>query len=137
MKKHRFSGIWKLNPEKSGFIPNTNSQVLTIDTDGIDISISEELINDRDEHLIISVKGRLDGMDNLVTGTTFADTVAYRMLDNRTIEGIAKKNGHICVKETAVLSEDEDTVHVTYECFDEHGNAQIFHGIFERIDCDH
>ncbi len=133
MSKHGFTRIWKLNPEKSDFLPNTKSQVLTIETDGIDISIQEELVNDRDEHLFISVKGRLDGSDSPVTGTMFADTVAYRMLDNHTIEGIAKKNGSVCVKETAVLSEDEATVHVTYESFDEHDNAQIFHGIFERI----
>ncbi|MBN1905131.1 MAG: hypothetical protein JW927_08545 [Deltaproteobacteria bacterium] len=134
MEKHGFSGIWKLNSDKSGFLPNTKSQVLTIDTDGIDISIQEELVNDRDEHLFISVKGMLDGSDNPVTGTMFADTVTYRMLDNHTIEGIAKKNSCVCVKETAVLSEDEDTVDVSYECYDEHGNDQIFHGIFERVD---
>jgi hypothetical protein len=133
MSKHVFTGMWKLNPDKSGFLPNTKSQILTINTDGIDISISEELVNDRDEHLFISVKGKLDGSDSPVTGTTFADTVAYRMLDNHTIEGIAKKNNSICVKETAVLYEGKDTVHVTYECFNEHGNIQVFNGIFERV----
>jgi hypothetical protein len=134
MERHGFSVIWKLNLAKSGILPNTQNQVLTIETDGIDISIQEELVNDRDKHLKIEVKGRLDGSDCPVTGTMFADTVAYRMLDDHTIEGIAKKNGRVCVKETAVLSEDEDTVDVSYECYDEHGNAQIFHGIFDRVD---
>jgi hypothetical protein len=113
MSRHGFTGIWKLNPDKSGFLPNTKSQILMIETDGIDISIQEELINDRDERLDIEVKGRLDGMDNTVTGTPFADTVAYRLIDSHTIEGIAKKNAIICVKETAVLSEDNAVVSVT------------------------
>ncbi|NLD39346.1 MAG: hypothetical protein GX654_21020 [Desulfatiglans sp.] len=133
MEKHGFSGIWKLNPDKSGFLPNTKNQILTINTDGIDISISEELVNDRGEHLFISVNGRLDGSDSPVTGTMFADTVAYRLVDNHTIEGIAKKNGRICVKETAVLSEDENIVNVTYNSNDEHCNIQVFNGIFERV----
>jgi hypothetical protein len=53
------------------------------------------LVNDKDERLFIAVKGRLDGSDSPVTGTMLADTVAYRMLDNHTIEGIVKKNGLI------------------------------------------
>jgi hypothetical protein len=54
------------------------------------------------------------------------------LLDSHTIEGIAKKDGRICVKETAVLSETEDIVRVTYESYDEGGNLQISHGVFER-----
>jgi hypothetical protein len=98
MEKHGFSGIWKLNPDKSGFLPNTKNQILTINTDGIDISISEELVNDRGEHLFISVNGRLDGSDSPVTGTMFADTVAYRLVDNHTSEGKRKEECRICSK---------------------------------------
>jgi hypothetical protein len=37
------------------------------------------------------------------------------------------------VKETAVLSGDEAIVHVTYECFNEHGNIQVFYGILKSV----
>jgi hypothetical protein len=133
MSHRGFAGTWKLNPAKSDIPPVTKSQVLTIDTDGLNVSMREELVNDQDEHLIIAVQGRLDGRDNPVTGTPFADTVSYRLLDARTIEGIAKKNGRVCVKEIAVLSEDEDVVRVTYESHDERGNIQTSQGVFERV----
>jgi hypothetical protein len=133
MVQNGFAGTWKLNLAQSDIPPVTKSQILTIDTDGVNVTMREELVNDKDEHLVIAVQGKFDGRDNPVTGTPFADTVSYRLLDSHRIEGIAKKDGRICVKETAVLSEAEDIVRVTYESYDERGNIQIAHGIFERI----
>ena len=133
MKHNSFAGIWKLDLKKSDIPPVTKSQILTIETDGVNVMMREELVNDKDEHLFITVKGKFDGCDNPVTGTQYADTVSYRLLDSHTIEGIAKKDGRICVKETAVLSDSEDTVHVTYESYDECGNVHISLGVFERI----
>jgi len=133
MKPKGFAGIWKLNLALSDIPPVTKSQILTIDTDGVKVLMREELINDRDEHLVIAVQGMFDGRDNPVTGTPFADTVAYRLLNSHTIEGIAKKDGRICVKETAVLSDADDAVHVTYESYDERGTVHISRGVFERI----
>ncbi len=111
----------------------TKSQILTIETDGVSVMMREELINDKDEHLIIAVEGKFDGCDNPVTGTSYADTVSYRLLDSHTIEGIAKKDGRICVKETAVLSDTGDTVNVAYESYDECGTIHTSFGVFERI----
>lgn len=127
-----FAGTWKLDLAKSDIPAVTRSQVLTIETDGVSVAMREELINDKGEHLIIAVQGKFDGRDNPVTGTPFADTVSFRLLDSHTIEGLAKKDGRICVKETAILSGAEDAVHVTYESYDEHGNVQVSRGVFER-----
>jgi len=133
MKHNGFAGIWKLNLALSEIPPVTKSQILTIETDGVNVLMHEELINDKDEHLVIAVQGKFDGRDNPVTGTPFADTVSYRLLNSHTIEGIAKKDGRICVKETAVLSDAEDAVHVTYESYDERGTVHISRGVFERV----
>jgi hypothetical protein len=129
-----FAGTWKLNLAKSEIPPVTKSQVLTIDTDGVHVTMTEELVNDKGETLVISVEGRFDGQDYPVNGTPFADTVSYRLLDPHTIEGIAKKNGRVCVRETAVLSQDGLVVRVTYLSDDERGNTHTSHGVFERID---
>ncbi len=114
-----FAGTWKLNLAKSEIPPVTRSQVLTIDTDGVHVTMREELVNDKGDTLIIAVEGKFDGQDYPVKGTPFADTVSYRLLDPHTIEGIAKKNGRVCVKETAVVSQDGRVVRVTYLSYDE------------------
>lgn len=129
-----FNGVWKLNLEKSNIPPVTKSQTLTIETDGYNVTMLEELINDKNECLSITLSGKFDAQDNRVSGTSFADTVSYRLLDSHTIEGIAKKNGKICVKETAILSEDRNNVSVTYLSFDEQGNTIENYGFFERVE---
>ena len=128
-----FNGIWKLNKEKSDIPPVTKSQILTIETDGLNVTMKEEIINDKDELLIISLAGTFNGKDTPVNGTPFADTVSYKLLNSNLIEGIAKKGGRICVKEEAILSEDRNTVNVTYLSFDQNGNTNKNFGCFERV----
>jgi hypothetical protein len=128
-----FRGTWKLDPTRSNIPPITKSQILTIDTDGLYVTMREELVNDKDETLVISLTGRFDGKDNSVEGTPFADTVSYRLLAPRVIEGVAKKDGHMCVKETAVLSDSGNSVSVTYLSFDGVGKIVEHFGYFERV----
>lgn len=129
-----FAGTWKLNLAKSEIPPVTKSQVATIDTDGLHVRMTSELLNDKGETLIITFEGQFDGQDYPVKGTPFADTASYRQLDPHTVEGIAKKNGRVCVRETAVLSQDGHVIRVTYLIYDERGNTHTSHGMFERID---
>jgi hypothetical protein len=129
-----FAGSWRLVPEKSDIPPVTKSQVLDIETDGVRITMRETLVNDRDEALRIAVEAKLDGADYPVHGTPFADTVAYTLRGPDTIEGIAKKNGVVVVKETAALVEDGQAVWVTYESVDADGRVHINHGFFARVE---
>ncbi len=96
--------------------------------------MTDELVNDKGDALLITVEAKFDGQDYPVKGTPFADTVSYRLLDVHTIEGIAKNNGRVCVRETAVLSQDGQVVRVTYLSHDQCGNTHSGHGVFERID---
>ena len=133
MHTHRFTGTWRLVPERSDLPPVTKSQVLDIETDGVRITMRETLVNDRDEILRITAEAKLDGADYPVHGTPFADTVAYTLRGPNTIDGLAKKNGIVIVRETAELSEDGQAVRVTYESVDAEGNPHLNHGFFERV----
>jgi len=134
MVEQGFAGTWQLNRERSDIPPVTKSQVLVIETDGISVKIREILVNDKSETLTISFNGKFDGHDYPVSGTQFADTASYRLLAPNTIEGVAKKNGIVVVKETAVLSDDSKTVRVTYMSVDGKGNSLTSHGVFERVE---
>ena len=129
-----FAGTWQLNREQSDIPPVTKSQVLVIETDGVFVKMRETLVNDKGETLRILVDGTFDGHDYPVSGTPFADTVSYRLLTPNTIEGVAKKNAIVIVKETAVLSDDGKTIRVTYVSFDGEGNSLTSHGVFERVE---
>ena len=128
-----FAGTWQLNRAQSDIPPVTKSQVLVIKTDGVFVNMRETLVNDKGETLTISFNGKFDGHDYPVNGTSFADTVAYRLPAPNTIEGVAKKDGVVVVRETAVLSDDGQTVRVTYVSVDGQGNSLTSHGLFERV----
>jgi hypothetical protein len=134
MVERGFAGTWQLNRAQSDIPPVTRSQVLVIETDGVSVKMRETLVNDKGETLTISVNGKFDGRDYPVIGTSFADTVSYRLAAPNTIEGVAKKDGVVVVRETAVLAEDGKTVRVTYVSFDGEGNSLTSHGLFERVE---
>ena len=134
MSTEGFAGTWRLVREKSDIPPVTKSQVLEIETDGDRVAMRETLVNDKDEALTITVDGKFDGADYPVHGTTFADTVAYTRRDAKTIEGVAKKDGVVVVRETAVLVEDGKAVRVTYVSVAGDGKTLVSHGFFERVE---
>jgi hypothetical protein len=105
--KDPFSGTWVLNLPKSKIPPPApKSQIARVIVDASGIEISEELVGNSGEQLNIHTKAKFDGKDYPVTGTPYADTVAYQRPDRNTIKGIAKKAGKVIAHETIVISPD-------------------------------
>jgi hypothetical protein len=134
MAAEGFTGTWQLNRQKSDTFPATQSQVIDIETDGDCVVMREILVNYRGETLMISLDGRFDGLDYPLHGTPLADTVSYLLPAANRIEGIAKKDGVVVVRETAVLSKDRKSVSVTYVSYDSKGQSFMNHGVFDRVD---
>lgn len=124
--------MWRLNKSRSNIPAITKSQILTIQLDGDSVTMHDEIVNDQDQTLVISLSGKLDGKDYPVSGTPFADTVSFQRTSPRVIEGIAKKDGQVRVRETAVLSESGESVCVTYLSYDDQGHTTEYVGYFER-----
>jgi hypothetical protein len=117
-----FSGTWVLNVSKSNIPPPApKSQIAHVVVDASSIEITEELFGNSDERLNIHVKAKFDGKDYPVTGTPYADTVAYQRSDRNTIKGIAKKAGKVIALETIVLSQDGKYMTGTYSGTDPAG----------------
>ena len=128
-----FSGVWKLNLEKSKLPPPLpKSQIVRITVLGSAIEMSEELVTGSGEHMIISVKARFDGKDYPVTGAPFADTAAYVRLDRTTIKGTGKKAGKVVMNETVVVSPDGRTVTGTYSGTDATGKQVTAIAVFDK-----
>ena len=129
-----FRGTWKLNPALSRLnVPAPRSQVVRVTVQGKDVRMEQRIVNDRGERLFIAVDARFDGKDYPVTGTPFADTVAYRLTGAGAIEGVAKKAGRVVVNETAVLAPDGRSLTVTYTSHLPDGQTVTSTAVFERI----
>jgi hypothetical protein len=128
-----FSGQWKLNPSKSKLPPPLpQSQVSYVEADAAHIQIREEIINDKGEHMTITVDAKFAGKQYPIPGSTSADTVAYQRVDARTIKGVAKKGGKVVLHETAVVSPDGKTLTGTYHGTDATGREVSAVAVFEK-----
>jgi hypothetical protein len=118
-----FSGAWVLNLSKSKLPPPLpRSQISHIDADSNGIRVREEIVSDKGERITITVDAKFDGKDYPITGSAFADTVAYQRVDSHTIKGTVKKAGKVVVTEAATVSEDGKTLTGTYSGIDATGS---------------
>jgi len=127
-----FTGNWKLNLTKSTLPPPLpRSQTARIEVQGQSIRIREDVVNQDGKSLHIAADAKFDGEDYPVTGTPFADSVAYRRVDSRTITGKAKKDGKLVSQETVVLAPDGRSMTVTYTA-EREGQTVSSVGVFEK-----
>ncbi|MBZ5555216.1 MAG: hypothetical protein LAO21_21095 [Acidobacteriia bacterium] len=128
-----FSGQWKLNPSKSKLPPPLpQSQVSFIEADATHIRVREEIINDKGEHMTITVDARFDGKEYPIVGTPAADTVVYQRVNSRTLKGVARKDGKVVLNETVVVSPDGKTLTGTYHGTDATGRQVWAVAVFEK-----
>ena len=128
-----FSGLWKLSLSKSKLSPPLpKSQTARVDADASSIRITEEVIGDTGERMIISVDARFDGKDYPVKGSPFADSVAYQRIDRYTIKGVGKKAGKVVMHETVVVTPDGQSMTGTYSGTDASGKQVTAIAIFEK-----
>jgi hypothetical protein len=117
-----FSGTWVLNLSKSQIPPPApRSQIARVIVDSSGIEITEEIVGNSGERLNIHTKAKFDGNDYPITGTPYADTIAYRRPDNNTIKGVAKKAGKVIAHETVSISPDGKYLTGTYSGTDSNG----------------
>jgi len=128
-----FAGLWRLNLAKSKLPPPLpRSQTVRIEVEGGTIRMREDIVNERGEHLIITLEAGFDGRDYPIYGTSHADTVAYERVDERTLRATIKKAGRVVMKETVVVSEDGRTVTGTYSGTDASGRTVTASAVFDR-----
>ena len=128
-----FSGVWRLNISKSKLSPPLpKSQVVRVEADVSSIRISEEVVSDTGERMVISVDAKFDGRDYPVKGSPFADAVSYVRPDRFIIKGVGKKDGKVVMHETVVVSADSKNMTGTYSGTDASGRNVTAVAVFEK-----
>ena len=128
-----FSGAWKLNPSKSKLPPPIpRSQTVRIKAGSRSIRIREDIVDEKGQRLTVTVNARFDGKDYRITGSPFADAVAYQRVDSHTLKGTVKKAGKVVTSETATISADGKTLTGTYSGTDATGKQVDAVAVLER-----
>jgi hypothetical protein len=108
-------GTWKLNVAKSSFklTPAPKSSVLKIEAweDGVRVNL--DTVDAQGNKLHPEATYKFDGKDYPIKGSSLADTISAKRIDERTSESILKKGGKVVFTAKTVISADGKTVNQT------------------------
>jgi hypothetical protein len=106
-----FTGEWTFNAERSDLSsPAPKKWLQQILATPDEVHVREEITNLDGSLRVVWVKAEFDGMDYPVTGSPVADVIAYTLLDDNNISGIAKKNDGFSLRETLSAAPSGETL---------------------------
>lgn len=116
-------GTWKYNAAKSKFEPGPGykSRTVKVEAQGEGIKVSVDGVSSDGKAHSYSYTANYDGKDYPVTGNPGADAIAYKKVDDNTIEGTIKKGGQVAASLTIVVAKDGKSMTVTSKGKDEKG----------------
>ena len=127
-------GTWKYNAAKSKFTPGPayKSRTVKIEPhgDGIKVTV-DEVSGDGTKHGY-TYTANYDGKDYPVTGNPMADTIAYKRIDDNTVEATTKKGGKAAANLSIVVSKDGKTLTVTSKGKNVKGEAFSSVAVYDR-----
>jgi hypothetical protein len=109
----RWFGVWRLNLDKSAYNPGPAPyKRATMKVERVDdkIRFSYDFVHLRGGVQHLEWTGRFDGKDYMVQGIDEYMTYAYKQLDARTYEIVAKADGQVAAVATVTISADGRTL---------------------------
>jgi len=127
-------GTWKLNLDKSKFSPGPAPKSSTVNhsEDGEFIVTKSEGVNAKGEEVASSSRWKKDGQDYAITGSTIADTLAAKRVDDNTTEFTYKKAGKVVASARVVVSKDGKTARVRSKGTDAEGKTFDNRVVFDK-----
>ena len=118
-------GTWKLNVSKSNFTPGPapKSAINKFEPweDGIKATI--DLVNGQGNRVHLEVAARFDGKDYPIKGSSMADAISLKRVNERQIDAVEKNDGKIVMTGKSVISADGKTSTVMQTGTDPQGRA--------------
>lgn len=119
------SGTWKLNSSKSKYSPGPGPKNLTetiaLDQDRYKLWANGTAADGKTMHIEFDAK--FDGKDYPMIGVPWADMVSVKWIDAHTPQMIQKKDGHITITITCMVSADRKTRTCTLKGRNEQGSS--------------
>jgi len=108
-------GTWKYNAAKSKFDPGPpyKSRTVKVEPHGEGIKVTVDGVSGDGSKHAYSYTANYDGKDNPVSGNPMADTIAYKRIDDNTVEATTKKAGKVAANVRIVVAKDGKSMTVT------------------------
>lgn len=118
-------GTWKYNAAKSKFDPGPayKSRTVKVEAHGEGIKVTVDGVSGDGSKHAYSYSANYDGKDNPITGNPMADTIAYKRIDDNTVEATTKKGGKASATVRIVVAKDGKSMTVTVKGKNAKGEA--------------
>ena len=126
-------GTWKLNDAESKFaagMPKNSTVVYA--AAGDEVKVTVDGVDGAGKPTHNEWKGKFDGKDYAVTGDPTADTRAYKIADDHTLEMTVKKGGNTTASGRIVVSEDGKSRTVTVSGTDAKGAKFSSSAVYDK-----
>jgi len=127
-------GTWKYNVAKSKSNPGPGykSRMVKVEAQGEGIKVAVDGVSGDGTKHSYSYTANYDGKDNPVAGNPAADTIAYKRIDDNTVEATTKKGGEVSASIKIVVAKDGKSMTVTSKGKNEKGEAFTNVAVYDR-----
>ena len=127
-------GTWKYNAAKSKFDPGPpyKSRTVNVEAHGEGIKVTVDGVSGDGSKHAYSYTANYDGKDNPVTGNPMADTIAYKRIDDNTVEATTKKGGQVAANIKIVVAKDGKSMTVSSKGKNAKGEAASSEVVYDR-----
>ena len=127
-------GTWKYNAAKSKFDPGPpyKSRTVKVEAHGEGIEVTVDGVSGDGSKHGYTYTANYDGKDNPITGNPMADTIAYKRIDDNTVEATTKKGGKVVATVRIVVAKDGKSMTVTVKGKNAKGEAFSSVVVYDR-----
>ena len=126
-------GTWKLNEGKSKLSPGaTKSNTVVYEAAGDNIKCTIDGVDGQGKATHLEWTGKFDGKDYPLSGDPNANMRSYKKINQRTMEGITKKDAKVTATSRIVVSTDGKSRTVTTDLTDAEGKKTHNVGFYDK-----
>jgi hypothetical protein len=126
-------GTWKLNETKTKLAAGApKNHTVVYEAAGDNIKVTVDGVDRDGKPVHHEWTGKFDGKDYAVTGDATSDMRSYKMIDERTVEFTAKKDGNVTLTGRVMVSADGKTRTVTTSSMDAQGKKMETTAIYDK-----
>jgi hypothetical protein len=126
-------GTWKLNETKSKLPAGaTKNHTVVYEAAGDNIKVTVDGVDRDGKPVHHEWTGKFDGKEYPVTGDSTSDTRSYKLINERTVEFTAKKDGKVNLAGRVMVSADGKTRTVTTSAIDAQGKKVKSTAIYDK-----
>ena len=126
-------GTWKLNEAKSKLSPGApKNSTVVYEAAGDNVKCTIDGTDGQGKPTHIVWTGKFDGKDYPLTGDSNADMRSYKLINDRTTEGITKKGGKVTTTTRIELAADGKSRTVTSDATDPSGKKAHIVTVYDK-----